>query len=309
MMTFDPFHRSREYVSIRSAGDFNLNTINEIFSYSMNYIAKHDLAIDPSNVPLVYLCFEEPSTRTKEAFHIAAMKLGIPTSNWDIPSSRVASGADLRDEINFLRSMGVNLCVARGANITQALSDVSMPYINAGDKIEHPTQALVDLFTIMSLKNTRLAEQLPRTTLTAIVPRNCLVRPVRSLVLLRNIVPSLEIRILTSSREVHDEFEAWVPVQMVQESDPVHLHSLLRDTDIAMILPAYNGAAMSVTSGFFLEPELLDRWAPRLKIMHPFPRTGRELPLTFDASEHNLYALQAKFAVPARVGLLKWLTG
>ncbi|WP_082234239.1 aspartate carbamoyltransferase catalytic subunit [Halobacillus massiliensis] len=96
--------------------------------------------------------FLEPSTRTKNSFYIAEKKLGMDVIDVNGAESSLTKGESLRDTIKTLESIGVELVVLRQAEegILQELSkDLSLSIINAGDGTgEHPTQCLLDLFTI-----------------------------------------------------------------------------------------------------------------------------------------------------------------
>lgn len=96
--------------------------------------------------------FYEPSTRTRTSFEIAAKRLSADTINISASSSSVVKGETLIDTAKNLEAMKPDCIVIRhsasGApHLLARLMDV--PVINAGDGAhEHPTQALLDLFTV-----------------------------------------------------------------------------------------------------------------------------------------------------------------
>lgn len=96
--------------------------------------------------------FYEPSTRTRTSFEIAAKRLSADTINISASSSSVVKGETLIDTAKNLEAMKPDCIVIRhsasGApHLLARLIDV--PVINAGDgSHEHPTQALLDLFTV-----------------------------------------------------------------------------------------------------------------------------------------------------------------
>ncbi|GGF11564.1 aspartate carbamoyltransferase [Halobacillus andaensis] len=96
--------------------------------------------------------FLEPSTRTKNSFYIAEKRLGIDVVDVNGSDSSLTKGESLRDTLKTLESIGVQLAVLRQSEqgILQELTkDLRLSIINAGDGIgEHPTQSLLDLFTI-----------------------------------------------------------------------------------------------------------------------------------------------------------------
>lgn len=96
--------------------------------------------------------FYEPSTRTRTSFELAGKYLGADVVNVTAGTSSVVKGESLRDTLLTIEAMGVDAIVIRhsadGA-AQHAAQVVSPVVINAGDGAhEHPTQALLDLFTM-----------------------------------------------------------------------------------------------------------------------------------------------------------------
>lgn len=100
--------------------------------------------------------FHEPSTRTRTSFEIAGKRLSADVVNISVSSSSVVKGETLRDMAKNLEAMSPDILVIRhSAPGTPHLLARTMdcPVINAGDGAhEHPTQALLDLFTIREKK-------------------------------------------------------------------------------------------------------------------------------------------------------------
>ncbi len=100
--------------------------------------------------------FFEPSTRTKTSFALAAKRLSADFVNFSVTTSSVVKGETLKDTAFTIQSLGADFVVIRhpSAGVPHFLSKIlNMSVINAGDGAnEHPTQALLDLFTIMSHK-------------------------------------------------------------------------------------------------------------------------------------------------------------
>lgn len=97
--------------------------------------------------------FYEPSTRTRFSFEIAEKKLGIQILSFDEHTSSVTKGETLWDTLQTLSALGVEVAVIRHpeSGIIHSLSKRSptVSLINAGDGTHaHPTQALLDLFTL-----------------------------------------------------------------------------------------------------------------------------------------------------------------
>ncbi|MDD2554998.1 MAG: aspartate carbamoyltransferase catalytic subunit [Syntrophaceticus sp.] len=104
----------------------------------------------------VITLFYEPSTRTRTSFELAAKYLGADTSSISVATSSVKKGESLRDTARTLEAMAADVIIIRhsAAGAPHQLSRwVSACVINAGDGAhEHPTQALLDMFTIREKK-------------------------------------------------------------------------------------------------------------------------------------------------------------
>jgi len=101
--------------------------------------------------------FCEPSTRTKISFEIAASNLGCQVIDFDVGSSSLEKGETLRDTIDNLSKMNINLCVFRHKDsVIHDLIDQteSMVFVSGGEgAISHPSQGLLDIMTIRHRKD------------------------------------------------------------------------------------------------------------------------------------------------------------
>ncbi|MEW6237644.1 MAG: aspartate carbamoyltransferase catalytic subunit [Candidatus Omnitrophota bacterium] len=107
---------------------------------------------------IVLNLFYEPSTRTRTSFELAATRLSADVINISTAQSSVVKGESVLDTANNLRVMGVDLIVIRH-NVSSApyhlAQNINLPVVNAGDGTNaHPTQGLLDLFTIRERKGT-----------------------------------------------------------------------------------------------------------------------------------------------------------
>ena len=108
----------------------------------------------------VFNVFFEPSTRTRMTFEIAAMRLSADVLNLDVPTSSQVKGESLLDTIANLAAMQADIFIIRhqqsgAAHLVARHVAPHMHVINAGDgRHAHPTQALLDLFTIRHYKKT-----------------------------------------------------------------------------------------------------------------------------------------------------------
>ncbi|MFA5354722.1 MAG: aspartate carbamoyltransferase catalytic subunit [Thermodesulfovibrionales bacterium] len=100
--------------------------------------------------------FFEPSTRTRTSFELAEKRLSTDVLNFSVPTSSVVKGESLMDTIKTIEAYGVDFIVIRHASsgVPHFIArNVEASVINAGDGMnEHPTQALLDAFSIIEKK-------------------------------------------------------------------------------------------------------------------------------------------------------------
>lgn len=109
---------------------------------------------------VVATLFFEPSTRTRSSFELAAKRLSADTLTFAAGTSSMTKGETILDTAKTYLAMGADMMVIRHreAGVPQAIADemnqlgVRVGILNAGDgQHEHPSQGLLDLFTICSL--------------------------------------------------------------------------------------------------------------------------------------------------------------
>ncbi len=120
--------------------------------------ARGESKISALNGTVVANLFFEPSTRTRTSFSLAAKRLSADTIDFTASASSLSKGETFVDTARNIEAMGVDLVVVRhqtsGAPQLLAKS-LKASVINAGDGMhEHPTQALLDLFTIREHRGT-----------------------------------------------------------------------------------------------------------------------------------------------------------
>lgn len=96
--------------------------------------------------------FFENSTRTRFSFEVAEKRLGAEVLNFTAAVSSVQKGESIYDTVRTLESMGIDAGVIRmkpNGLLAELAQKINVPLINAGDgNNEHPTQALLDLYTM-----------------------------------------------------------------------------------------------------------------------------------------------------------------
>lgn len=100
--------------------------------------------------------FFEPSTRTRTSFELAAKRLSTDVINFSVSTSSVVKGESLRDTALTIQALGADFIIVRhpcSGTPHFLANNLDASVINAGDGTnEHPTQALLDLFTIREKK-------------------------------------------------------------------------------------------------------------------------------------------------------------
>lgn len=112
--------------------------------------------VPPLRGKTVVSLFFEPSTRTRTSFALAGKRLSADVVNFSVSSSSVVKGETILDTALTIQALGADLMIIRHASsgVPHYLSKfLNISVVNAGDgSNEHPTQALLDMFTIQSYK-------------------------------------------------------------------------------------------------------------------------------------------------------------
>jgi aspartate carbamoyltransferase catalytic subunit len=138
-----------------SVADLGVDGIEEVMRVTDSFVEVGERMIP--KVPAlrgktVVSLFYEESTRTRLSFETAAKRLSADTMNFSVSTSSVKKGESLRDTVLTIEAMGIDALVVRHASAGvpwQIATWVDAAVINAGDGWhEHPTQALLDCYTI-----------------------------------------------------------------------------------------------------------------------------------------------------------------
>ncbi len=134
-----------------NTADFDTNEIQALFERAKKF--KEGYIVKTLEDKLVITIFFENSTRTRSSFEVAAKRLGAEVVSLDVSKSSSSKGETLFDTAANLDAMEPNAIVVRhqNAGVPKILSNyVTCPIVNGGDGAHaHPTQALLDLFTIL----------------------------------------------------------------------------------------------------------------------------------------------------------------
>ncbi len=125
-----------------------LEAAKEFKELNLSQVKKNDYLRGKTTINAFY----ENSTRTRTSFEIAAKRLGADTINFSSSSSSVTKGESLNDTMNNMAAMRTDIIVLRhpSSGAAKFAADrIEASVVNAGDGTnEHPSQALLDLFTL-----------------------------------------------------------------------------------------------------------------------------------------------------------------
>jgi aspartate carbamoyltransferase catalytic subunit len=261
----------------------------------------------------VSLLFYESSTRTRTSFEIAAKAMGADTTLVSDKSSSIEKGESLKDTGLTLRALGAECIILRSSysGAPYLLAEVTgLPVLNAGDGMhEHPSQALLDLRTILS----RLKKSGPITpnTLKGVTITICgdifHSRVARSNALL---LPRLGARVIfCGPAPLLSETAAKIGPGIEIERDFNHA---LRQSQIVMMLriqaERLAGLALDLeeyTARYQANAERIAEYAPKAIVMHPGPMI-RGLEITSEVADgpQSVIEEQVHHGVAIRMALV-----
>ncbi|MFC7681582.1 aspartate carbamoyltransferase catalytic subunit [Paenibacillus sp. GCM10028914] len=138
--------------SLLGLKDLSGDEIMSILNRAAYWESQSEKVVPVLNQKFVVNMFFENSTRTRCSFEMAEKRLGAEVMNFTAGVSSLEKGESIYDTVRTLESLGVDAGVIRlkEVGVLQELAQsISIPLVNAGDgNNEHPTQALLDLYTM-----------------------------------------------------------------------------------------------------------------------------------------------------------------
>ncbi|MEN9735319.1 MAG: hypothetical protein RL129_29 [Actinomycetota bacterium] len=259
--------------------------------------------------------FFEDSTRTRISFESAAKRLSADVINFSAKGSSVSKGESLKDTAQTLQAMGADAVIIRhgASGAAQRLADsgwISATVINAGDGThEHPTQALLDAFTIRSHFG-KIGEGLAGLTV-GIVGDVLHSRVARSNVLLLQLLGA-KIVLIAPPTLLPVGVESW-GVEVSYGLDQV-----IGKLDVLMMLriqsermkDAFFPSEREYSRGYGLDKQRLDAMKKNAIVMHPGPMNrGLEISADSADSEKSVVLEQVANGVLIRMAVLYTLLG
>jgi aspartate carbamoyltransferase len=299
---------------ILSVKQFNKPDLKYIFAvaHEMSEMVARVGTFDLLKGKILANLFYEPSTRTSSSFTSAMERLGgsvIPIN--EVRYSSVSKGESLADTVRTLECYA-DVIVLRHPEVgasALAATYARKPIINAGDGVgEHPTQALLDLFTIIEeLGN---AEEITVTMLGDL-------KYGRTVHSLSRLLSLYNVRIHYVSPEIlrmPPEIIAELDEKGIPQAEHNTLDEVLPETDVLYVtrvqkerfenLDDYE----SVKGAFVITPETLRRAKDKMIVMHPLPRVG-EISMDVDDDPRAAYFRQMEYGLYVRMALLAMVLG
>ena len=256
--------------------------------------------------------FYEPSTRTSSSFISAMERLGgsVISIN-EVTYSSVAKGESLPDTIRTLECYA-DVIVLRHPELgasAMAAQYARKPIINAGDGVgEHPTQALLDMFTIV--EELREVDGLTVTMLGDLKYGRTVHSLARLLALYNVKINFVSPDILPMPSEIIQELRAG-EIELAQYSE---LADVLPETDVLYVTRVQkerfeNPEEYELVKGVYhITPETMTSAKDRMVVMHPLPRVG-EISMEVDADPRAAYFRQMEYGQYVRMALLALVLG
>lgn len=268
--------------------------------------------------------FFEPSTRTSASFQAAAIRLGCKVISVSDQFSSTQKGESLEDTIKTLSYYGDAIALRHPQKGSAQLATTvsKLPIINAGDGIgEHPTQALLDIFTIYSELKTRDIDLFSETRAPITVTfvgdlKNS--RTVHSLVHILSMFPNVRfVYIAPTSLEMPTEIVDMLNSLNISQITNLHLYGAMPQTDVFYItriqkerfatLRDYYAITLSHEYKYYcITPEIVEYAKSSAIIMHPLPRT-EEISPEIDNNPRAVYFNQVENGVYMRMAILEYI--
>ena len=272
---------------------------------------------DVKKVPLlrgksVFNLFFEPSTRTRTTFEIAAKRLSADVINLNVGTSSQSKGETLLDTVANLSAMQADMFVVRhaqsgAAHLIARNAAPNIHVINAGDgRHAHPTQALLDVFTIRHFKREFAGLRV------AIVGDLLHSRVARSQIHALTTLGVSEVRVI-GPRTLLPGHVAELGVHVFHD-----MSAGLKDVDVVIMLrlqnERMNGALLPSPQEFSkrygLTAEKLALAAPGAIVMHPGPMNrGVEIDSSVADGSQSVILPQVTFGIAVRMSVMSILAG
>jgi len=253
--------------------------------------------------------FFEPSTRTRTSFELAAKRLSTDVINFSVPTSSVVKGESLIDTALTVQALGADFIIIRhsSSGVPHLLAKkLVASVINAGDGTnEHPTQALLDAFTIKEKKGK--IERLKIAIVGDIIHSRVAKSNIYSLIKLGAMV-----RLIGPPTLIPKEIEG-IGVKVFHD-----MNVGLKDVDVVMMLriqmerqgKGFFPSTEEYSKNWGLTPERLSLAKGDVIVMHPGPMNrGIEITSEIADGPQSVILEQVTNGIAVRMAVMYLLSG
>jgi aspartate carbamoyltransferase catalytic subunit len=299
----------RHFRSIAEAGPDALLRLLDLADHMAEVNRRPNPKVPALRGKTVCNVFFEDSTRTRLSFETAAKRLSADTMNFAVSSSSVNKGESLRDTIETIAAMGVDAFVIRhkSSGVPWQVSEwTNASVVNAGDGWHaHPTQALLDAYTIRTALNRTSTFDGLRIAIVGDIKHSRVARSdIEAFTMLGADVTLVAPRTLLPpvvDVPVTSDLDA-----IVDQLDVIYLLRMQRERMSEALVPSLR----EYTSRFGLTPERAKRLPQHALVMHPGPM-NRGVEMAVDPSElpGSVITQQVTNGVAVRMAVLFDLLG
>lgn len=301
----------KDIITVKQFGREDLEYIFAV-SHEMHDMVDHIGTFDLLKGKILANLFYEPSTRTSSSFTAAMERLGgsvIPIN--EVKYSSVSKGESLADTVRTLECYA-DVIVLRHPEVGSAAiaaKAAHKPVINAGDGIgEHPTQALLDAFTIR--EEIGHIDGLTVTLLGDLKHGRTVHSLARLLSRYKAKLNYVSPDVLRMPAELIDELKQ----KEIEQAEYANLDECLPTTDVLYVTRvqkerfADEAEYESVKGAYVIDPKVMKAAKERMIVMHPLPRVG-EISPDFDDDPRAAYFRQMEYGLYVRMALLAMVLG
>jgi len=299
--------KRKDLLGLRDLSESEIMTILETAKTMKNKIDNPKLRGSELSHSSIVTLFYENSTRTKMSFMLAGDYLGAMVKDLGVSTSSVNKGESLIDTAVTLDQMGINVMIIRHSMTGAAhilAKNIKASVINAGDGTnEHPTQALLDLFTILDYKKrfeglnvTILGDithsRVARSNVFGLTKLGANVTLAGPSTLVSNSMKSLGVNVKTNIPKAIENADVVMGLRIQFERQKNMPFPNLRE----------------YSSLFGINSEILKYAKEDVLVMHPGPvNRGVELSTEIVDGKNSVINIQVKNGVAVRMAILKLL--
>lgn len=289
---------------VLSAKQYTKESLEELFKLTDDIKrnpAKYAKTLDGK---IVAVMFYEPSTRTRLSFETAALKLGgqvISTENASANSSG-RKGESLEDTVKILQGYADAIVIRHSSDNwpEEAVKVANVPILNAGaGKGEHPTQALLDVYTIREHRKTLDGVKV------AILGDLVNGRTIHSLLRLVSLYDNVEVYGLSKECfALPQEYIDMLSKRGIEYKKCTSFDDIPKDVDV-MYHTRIQNERFEGDFGkeeFIINKEVLSKFSQNTIVLHPLPR-NEEIASDIDDDPRAMYFKQAHNGLYVRMGL------